>query len=47
MQETSTSGAKAADETAAGHEDQGGVAELGFVAGGRAARVGAPDPELV
>jgi transposase len=48
MLETSTNGARAADEAAAaGHEDQGGVAELGFVAGGRAPRVGVPDPELV
>jgi len=33
----------------AGHEDQGGGAELGFVAGGRAAPGGrvVPDPELV
>jgi transposase-like protein len=47
MLETSTNGAGAAEVAAAGHEDQGGVAELGFVAGGRAARVGVPDPELV
>jgi transposase len=47
MLETSTNGAKAADEAAAGREDQGGVAELGFVAGGRAAPAGVPDPELV
>jgi len=41
-------GAGASVEAAgAGHEDQGGVAELGFVAGGRAARAGVPDPELV
>jgi len=52
--ETSTNGAGAAVEAAAaGHEDQGGVAELGFVAGGRAAPEGVPgpgevpDPELV
>jgi transposase len=32
---------------AAGREDQGAVGELGFVAGGRAAPVGVPDPELV
>ncbi len=56
---TSTNGAGAAVESAAvGREDQGGVAELGFVAGGRAAPAGAPgaeaavsagvpDPELV
>ena len=53
MLETSTNGAGAADRAAAGHEDQGGVAELGFVAGGRAAPEGVPargavpDPELV
>ena len=47
MLETSTNGAGAAEAAAAGHEDQGGVAELGFVAGGRAPRVGVPDPELV
>jgi transposase-like protein len=48
MLETSTNGAGAAVEAAAaGHEDQGGVAELGFVAGGRAAPAGVPDPELV
>ncbi len=46
MLETSTNGAGAADEAAAGREDQGGVAELGFVAGGRAAPTGVPDPEL-
>ena len=36
------------EAVAAGHEDQGGVAELGFVAGARAARGGGvvPDPEL-
>jgi transposase len=52
--ETSTNGAGAAVEAAAaGHEDQGAVGELGFVAGGRAARAGVPaaeqvpDPELV
>jgi len=32
---------------AVGREDQGGVAELGFVAGGRVAPAGVPDPELV
>ena len=40
MLETSTNGAGAGgavEAAAAGHEDQGGVAELGFVAGGRAA----------
>ena len=48
MLETSTNGAGAADEAAAaGREDQRGVAELGFVAGGRAAPEGVPDPELV
>jgi transposase len=47
MLETSTNGAGAAEAAAAGHEDQGGVAELGFVAGGRAPRAGVPDPELV
>ena len=51
---TSTNGAGAAVESAAaGREDQGGVAELGVGAGGRAAPVGVPgrgevpDPELV
>jgi transposase len=50
MLETSTNGdgARASVEAAAaGHEDRGGGAELGFVAGGRAPRVGVPDPELV
>ena len=47
MLETSTNGARAADDAAAGREDQGGVAELGFEAGGRAAPAGVPDPELV
>lgn len=48
MSQTSTNGAGAAVEAAAaGREDQLGVAELGFGAGGRAAPVGAPDPELV
>src|SRR5450432_3498603 len=48
MLETSTNGAGAApDGAAAGREDQLGVAELGFVAGGRAAPAGVPDPELV
>lgn len=37
----------AAEAAGAGHEDQGGGAELGFVAGGRAASAGVPDPELV
>jgi hypothetical protein len=31
MLESSTNGAGAAEAAAAGHEDQGGVAELGFV----------------
>ena len=47
MLETSRNGARAADGAAAGREDQGGVAELGFGAGGRAAPAGVPDPELV
>jgi transposase-like protein len=50
MLEKSTNGAgagAAVEAAAASREDQGGVAELGFVAGGRAARVGIPDPELV
>jgi transposase len=46
MLETSTNGAGPAVDAAAGREDQGGVAELGFGAGGRAAAVGVPDPEL-
>ena len=46
MLESSTNGARAADDAAAGREDQGGVAELGFEAGGRAAPAGVPDPEL-
>src|SRR5438874_4748174 len=46
MLETSTNGAGQADEDAAGHEDQRGVAGLGFGAGGRAASAGVPDPEL-
>jgi transposase len=46
--QTSTNGAGAAVEAAAaGREDQLGVAELGFGAGGRAAPAGVPDPELV
>jgi len=46
--ETSTNGAGAAVEAAAaGHEDQLGVAELVFGAGGRAVPEGVPDPELV
>jgi transposase-like protein len=47
MLEQSTNGARAADDAAAGREDQGGVAELGFGAGGRGAPAGVPDPELV
>ena len=47
MLESSTNGARHADDAAAGREEQGGVAELGFVAGGRAAPAGVPDPELV
>ena len=47
MLETSTNGAAPADEAAAGREDQRDVGELGFVAGGRAAPAGVPDPELV
>lgn len=47
MLESSTNGAKAADDAVVGREDQGGVAELGFGADGRAAREGIPDPELV
>ena len=46
--ETSTNGAGAAVEAAAaGREDQLGVAELGFGAGGRAAPEGVPGPERV
>jgi len=46
--ETSTNGAGAAVEAAAaGREDQLGVAELGFVAGGRVAPEGVPGPEQV
>ncbi len=37
MLETSTSGVGAAEAAAASREDQGGLAELGFAAGGRAA----------
>jgi len=47
MLETSTNGAGVAEAASAGHEDQGGVAELGFGASGRAAPAGVPDPELV
>jgi transposase len=47
MLESSTNGAGAAGEVAAGHEAQRAVGELGFGAGGRVAREGVPDPELV
>ena len=47
LESSATSGARAVDDAAAGREDQGGVAELEFVAGGRAAPAGVPDPELV
>ena len=47
MLESSTNGAGAAGEVAAGHEAQRAVGELGFGAGGRAAREGLADPELV
>src|SRR5664279_3222353 len=52
MLETSTNGDGAGasvEAVGAGHEDQGGGAELGFVAGGRAEPGGrvVPDPELV
>lgn len=50
MLESSTNGAgagAAVEAVGAGREDQGGVAELGFGAGGRAAAAGVPDPELV
>ena len=40
MLEVTTNGAGAADEAAAGREDQRAVGELGFGAGGRAARGG-------
>ena len=46
MLETSANGA-ADDGVDAGREDQRAVGELRFAAGGRAARAGAPDPELV
>lgn len=45
--ETSTNGAGAAVEAVAGQGDQRAVGELGFLAGGRAALEGVPDPELV
>jgi hypothetical protein len=48
MWEMTANGAGSAGERdAAGREDQRGVAVLGFEAGGRAARVGLPDPEPV
>ena len=47
MLESSTDGAGAAVEAAAGREDQRAVGELGFGAGGRAAPAGVADPELV
>jgi transposase len=47
MLESSTSGAGAAGDVAAGHEALRAVGELGFGAGGRAAPEGVPDPELV
>ena len=40
-------GARASDEAAAGREERRAVGEPGFVVGGRAARAGVPDPELV
>ena len=47
MLEMSRNGARGTGEDAAGREDQRAVGELGFVAGGRAAPEGVPDPELV
>jgi transposase-like protein len=47
MLEITTNGAGPAVDAAAGREDERAVGELGFVAGGRAAREGVPDPELV
>jgi len=47
MLESSTNGAKAADEAAAGRETERAVGERRFVAGGRGAPEGVPDPELV
>ena len=46
MLETTRNGA-GDDGAAAGREDRRAVGELGFVAGGRAAPAGVPDPELV
>jgi hypothetical protein len=45
MLEPSKNGAR--DGAAAGREVQRAAGELGFVAGGRAAPAGVPDPELV
>jgi len=45
--ESSTNGAKAADQVVADREGRRGVAELGFAGGGRPAPEGIPDPELV
>ena len=47
MLESSTNGAGAGEAAAASLEDERAVGELGFVAGGRAARAGVSDPELV
>jgi transposase len=47
MLEMTANGAGAADEDAAGHEDQRAVGELGFGAGGRPAGETLPAPELV
>jgi transposase len=47
MLEKTTNGAGRAAEDAAGREDQRAVGERGFVASGRAAEAGVPDPELV
>jgi hypothetical protein len=47
MLEMTRNGAGGSDEAAAGHEGQRAVGELGFGAGGRGARPGVPDPELV
>jgi transposase len=47
MLEMSRNGARGTGEDAAGREDQRAVGEPGFVAGGRDAPSGVPDPELV
>jgi transposase len=48
MSQQSENGAVPAGQVAAGREERVGVADLGFVAGERPARVGSvPDPELV